>query len=163
MEKVVKRNNLITNLVSLFVFIAGIIVCEVLFWNSVIFDAFHVTPENIGQEFKMPIVYIVFSVIFVAVLFLLLIFGYKLKNKLMLFLSASFQAILVIGIILFILFSLGQITNQGLMIASIWVISAVIAPIYGFVWLTGITSLFVLLVLFILTFIMLFKILKKNK
>jgi hypothetical protein len=163
MKNVIKRNNLIINLISLFVFISGITVCEVLFWNSVILDAFYVTPENIGQEFKMPITYILFSVIFVAILFLLLIFGYKLKNKLMLSLSACFQAVLVIGIILFVLFSLGQITNQGLMIASIWVISAVIAPIYGFVWLTGIVSLFVFLILFVLTFVMLFKILKKNQ
>lgn len=161
MDKVIKRNKLIANLVSVFVFVASLAVCEFLFWNNFILDAFHSTP--IGQEVKMPIVYTVFSVLFVAILFLLLIFGYKLKNKLMISLSACFQAVFIIGFLLFILFSLGGITNESLMVAVSGSISAIIAPVYGFIWFAGVVSLVVFLVLFVLTFIILFKFLKKKR
>ncbi len=161
MDKVIKRNKLITNITSVLVFLAGLITCEVLFLKNIILEVIPSTP--IGQEVKIPIVYTVFSVLFVAILFLLIIFGYKLKNKLMVCLSAGFQLVFVIGFVLFIVFSLGVSLDENMVNILLYVIALILAPICGFVWFAGIFSLVVLGALLIATVVIMFKVFKRNK
>ena len=95
-----------------------------------------------GTAMDVSAVYLISSFLFLAVLIALNVVGFILKNKYLLIITAVYQLLLVVALVLLVFLVNGQIDNAGLYNVLMWVLMVLVAPIFGTVWELG--SLFFL-------------------
>ena len=116
-----------------------------------------------GIEIKEPVGLAVTSLIFIVVLIALTVLGHILKNKVLLLLSASYQLLLVLALLMLVIVELCGITNETLFTVLMWVLVTLLAPIFGSVSVLGTFFFIVFIPLVIATTVFTVKALKKEK
>lgn len=134
MEKIKKRNKIITNTAAVAVFVISFAVCAVFGWIDVINTLFSADGDNLGELLVMPHTYTVVCFLFLGVLCALVIFGYIYKNKLMLMLAAGYEVLFLLSFVLLGLLSAGSVNNGTLSTIVTYFVSAVLIPVYGVIW-----------------------------
>ena len=129
-----KVNRTVT-VVSVVVFFAAFAASVALFWKYVI-DVF-LNQTMFGTAMDVSAVYLISSFLFLAVLIALNVVGFILKNKYLLIISAVYQLLLVVALVLLVFLVNGQIDNAGLYNVLMWVLMVLVAPIFGTVWELG--------------------------
>ena len=153
MKSVIKRNTVLTNVLSAVLFFIGYLVCCLLLWS----DIEKIFSPMLGEEIKFSVRYIISSSVFTVILLLLVVFGFWFKNKFMVALTAAYGLLIVFGLILLTFFTLGQITNETLSNIVMWLLAVVLAPVYGFMWIAGAYSFILLIPLLICSVVLLIK------
>lgn len=134
MEEVKRRNKIITDVAAVVIFVLSFAVCAVLGRIKVIDNLFSASGDNLGETLEMSPTYSIVCFLFVAVLCVLAVFGLMLKNKLMVLLSITYEALLLLSFISLGLFATGNIENQTLYRIVMYVITVILAPVYGVIW-----------------------------
>lgn len=117
----------------------------------------------LGIEIKEPASVIATSLIFMAVLIALTVLGRVFKNKVLLLLSASYQLLLLMALLMLVIFMLCEITSESLYTALMWVLITLLAPIFGSVSALGSFFFVVFVPLMIVTAVFTVKALKREK
>lgn len=158
MDKVKKRSLVITNTLSVVLFAAGLILTILPFWLEM--AKLGLFGNQLALDFKLPTYYYIMSFLFLAVLCVLTVFAYKLKNKLLALLPLCY---LLFTIFVFICLAI-LMTSPNTEIYVLYIAAfSCIAPLYGFCEITYVWSLFVLLPLFFASIIVTYKVFKFTK
>ena len=163
MDKVKQKNKIITNFSAVAVFVVSYVLCAVFGWIDVVKTLFDPSGDNVGEVFKMPPTYTIVCFLFVAVLCAFVIFGIKLKSRLMVLFAATYELLFVISFILLVAFVSGNITNETLFNVIMYFLTAVLLPVYGVIWNINRLFFLIFIPLVILTIVALVKVFKKNK
>ena len=163
MDKVKQKNKIITNISAVAVFVVSYVLCAVFGWIDVVKTLFDPSGDNVGEVFKMPPTYTIVCFLFVAVLCAFVIFGIKLKSRLMVIFAATYELLFVISFILLGAFVSGNITNETLFDVIMYFLTAVLLPVYGVIWSINLLFFLIFIPLFILTIVALVKLFKKKK
>lgn len=161
MKTDIKKINKAATVISVLAFIAAFAASLALFWKYVIDASLNQTMQGVALDVSG--VYIAASFIFFALLFAISIVGFLLKNKYMLLLSAAYQVLLIIGILLLTFMVGGQIGNEALYEVLMWVLMVLVAPVYGAVWILGSWFIALFAALFIATVVFIVFTFRKKK
>ena len=154
MRKIIKRKKLLTNVFACILFAAGLIGAAVSFWTELGNSLFG-NGSQIALGVKLSPLYYVLSCVFAALLVVLVIFAYKLKNKLLVWLPLGYQLLTILSVICFAI--LASNVNEDTYIITI-IMFTLFSPLYGFCELTYIWSLFLILPLFFASIIIAYKV-----
>ncbi len=163
MDKVKQKNKIITNISAVAVFVVSYVLCAVFGWLDVVKTLFDPSGDNVGEVFKMPPTYTIVCFLFVAALCAFVIFGIKLKSRLMVLFAATYELLFVISFILLGAFVSGNITNETLFDVIMYFMTAVLLPVYGVIWSINLLFFLIFIPLLILTIVALVKVFKKKK
>jgi hypothetical protein len=163
MDAVKRKNQIITNITAVGVFIVCLAVNFIFFWFDVIKDGFLSGEGILNQVPVVSIRSIVISTVFIAVMCVYNIFGWMLRNRLMVLLTAGYECLLLLGIVLLAFLAGGAIENATFYNAVLWMVFAVISPVYGFLWMAGSWAFAVFIPLFIFSIIIFIKLCQANK
>ncbi len=163
MEKVKQKNMVLTTVATVAVFVISYTLCAVFGWIDVINNLFDPSGNNVGEVFEMPPTYTIVCFLFVAVLCAFVIFGIKLKSRLMVLFAATYELLFIVSFVLLGSFATGNITNQTLFNIIMYFMTVVLLPVYGVIWNIALLFFLIFIPLLILTVIALVKVFKKQK
>ena len=111
----------------------------------------------------VPLSVTVWSFIFFAVLIAMVVLGKIFKNKVLLLTATSYQALLVMSVIMLLLFMNADITNETLYNVMQWAMIILFAPVYGVIWQLGALFFALFVPLVIVTTVFTVKLLKETR
>lgn len=158
-----RKNRIVTNIVAIALFIGFLAANIIAFWLCIVEGGLKGINGFINVAADMPIIYIILSIVFTVVLVIYCVFGKMLENTIMTALVSGYGLLLVIGLILLALFSTGNIQNGTLFGIAMWVITVIISPVYGSIWLMGIITVIILLATVVASWVIMIKQLKSKK
>lgn len=134
MESFALKHKPTLNSASVILFVLSYIVCGVFGWLDVIMDLFKVDSSNIGMKLVMPVTYSIVCFAFFALLIALAVFGLLLKNKVMVFLSLTYEVLFVVSFALLGVFTVGSIESVEVFKILTYVLCFMLVPVYGAIW-----------------------------
>lgn len=134
MESFALKHKPTLNSASVVLFVLSYVVCVIFGWLDVIMDLFNVNSSNIGEKLKMPITYSIVCFAFFALLIALAVFGLLLKNKVMVFLSLTYEVLFVVSFALLGVFAVGSIESVEVFKILTYVLCFMLVPVYGVIW-----------------------------
>lgn len=147
---------------SFAVFICAYI-ASVLIFRFVYIEDQLTSNSMLGTEIEVPVSLIILSFVFLLILVLLTVFGYRLKNKFMLLLSASYQLLIVMALIMLVITMVIQIANDTLYNILTQVIVILLSPLFGTIWVLGTFFFIAFVPLFVVTVVLTVKTFKQKK
>lgn len=154
-----KQKSAIINIVSILLFVAGLLSTVIIFWVSLGKNLLNPSGQ-VALTFELPVIYYVLSCFFAVLLLALVVFAYVYKKKLLVLMPLIYEILVILSAVTFALIS----SNMG---ASAYVFAIIlfslIAPLYGFCYVSYIWCLFLIIPLLFATFIITFKLFKKDK
>ncbi len=151
------------NSASVVLFVLSYIVCGIFGWLDVIMDLFNVNSSNIGEKLIMPITYSIVCFVFFALLIALTVFGLLLKNKVMVFLSLTYEVLFVVSFALLGVFTVGSIESAEVFKILTYVLCFMLVPVYGVIWHLRVIFFLIFIPLIIFGIISAVKVCKKVK
>ncbi len=161
MESFALKHKSTLNSASVILFIFGYLACGVSGWFN-IQKLFRVN-NNAGELLKMPITYSIICFLFLTLLIALAVFGYILKNKIMIFLALGYEFFFLVAFALLGIFASGNIVNKTVYDILLWTLSFVLIPVYGTIWHLNAFFFLIYIPLLIFGIVSVFKVYKKKK